>query len=125
MLGTAGLVAAGCNNPTVSEDAPSRTQPATSPQPGAMPQSSASTTSARPKPHRPTHTEWAAASMIIKRATVPVLCYHQLREWRSSDSQYKRTTLICPPDPARAVTDNAAARERSASRALRVPVRDG
>ena len=25
------------------------------------------------------------------------MCYHQLREWRSSDSQYNRTTLICPP----------------------------
>ena len=73
MLGTAGLVAAGCDNPTVGEDAPSRTQPATStPQPSTMRQSSASTTPTRPNPHRPTPTETADASMIIKCATVPV-----------------------------------------------------
>ena len=104
MLGTAGLVAAGCDNPSVGEDAPSRTQPATStPQPSAMRQSSASTTPTRPNPHRPTPTETADASMIIKCATVPVLCCHQLREWRSSDSQYNRTTLICPPRHFRTV----------------------
>jgi len=43
--------------------------------------------------------------MIIKRATVPVLCYHQLREWRSSDSAYNKTTLICPPRHFRAHLD--------------------
>jgi peptidoglycan/xylan/chitin deacetylase (PgdA/CDA1 family) len=34
---------------------------------------------------------------MIKRATVPVLCYHQLRDWRTSDSAYNRGVLICPP----------------------------
>jgi len=31
-----------------------------------------------------------------------VLCYHQLRNWSSGDSQYNRISLICPPklDPA-------------------------
>ena len=34
---------------------------------------------------------------MIKRATVPVLCYHQLRDWRAGDSAYERAELICPP----------------------------
>jgi hypothetical protein len=68
-------------------------------------QPSASTTSVRPRPHRPTHTETASASMIIKSATVLVLCYHQLRDWRSSDSSYNRTNLICPPRYFRAPLD--------------------
>ena len=42
---------------------------------------------------------------IIKRATVPVLCYHQLRNWRSNDSQYNRRNLICPPKYFRAHLD--------------------
>jgi len=28
---------------------------------------------------------------------VPVLCWHQLRNWRPSDSGYDRQLLICPP----------------------------
>jgi peptidoglycan/xylan/chitin deacetylase (PgdA/CDA1 family) len=34
-----------------------------------------------------------------------VLCYHQLRNWTSSDSQYNRTNLICPPARFRAHLD--------------------
>jgi len=34
---------------------------------------------------------------MVRRATVPVLCYHQLREWRGDDSAYARASLICPP----------------------------
>ena len=34
---------------------------------------------------------------MAARATVPVLCYHQVRPWRASDSQYNRSVLICPP----------------------------
>jgi peptidoglycan/xylan/chitin deacetylase (PgdA/CDA1 family) len=34
-----------------------------------------------------------------------VLCYHQLRDWRNSDSQYNRTSLICPPRYFRAHLD--------------------
>jgi peptidoglycan/xylan/chitin deacetylase (PgdA/CDA1 family) len=47
----------------------------------------------------------ASAREIIKRATVPVLCYHQLRNWASSDSQYNRVNLICPPKYFRAHLD--------------------
>lgn len=28
---------------------------------------------------------------------MPVLCYHQIRAWRSDDSAYARASLICPP----------------------------
>ncbi len=35
--------------------------------------------------------------MIAARATVPVLCWHQLRDWQPSDTGYARRLLICPP----------------------------
>jgi peptidoglycan/xylan/chitin deacetylase (PgdA/CDA1 family) len=107
IMGTAGLAVAGCNKPTLSEVAPSPAQPAASSSPSAAgsPQPSASTTSVRPRPHKPPQTQPASASTIMKRATVPVLCYHQLREWRSSDSAYNRSTLICPPRHFRAHLD--------------------
>jgi peptidoglycan/xylan/chitin deacetylase (PgdA/CDA1 family) len=55
----------------------------------------------QPRPHpKP-----ASAQEIIKRATVPVLCYHQLRNWSSGDSQYNRINLICPPKYFRAQLD--------------------
>ncbi len=36
---------------------------------------------------------------------MPVLCYHQLRNWRSGDSAYNRQNLICPPARFRAHLD--------------------
>jgi peptidoglycan/xylan/chitin deacetylase (PgdA/CDA1 family) len=107
VLGTAGLVIVGCNKPTVGDVTPNQSQPATgSTQIPANPtQPSTSTTSVRPGPHKPPEIQPASASTIIKRATVPVLCYHQLRDWRSSDSAYNRATLICPPRHFRAHLD--------------------
>jgi peptidoglycan/xylan/chitin deacetylase (PgdA/CDA1 family) len=106
VLGAAGLVVAACNKPTTSDSTASRIQPTTSlPQASDVsPQPKASTTSTRPRPH-PAPTQTADASTIIKRATVPELCYHQLRDWRSGDSQYSRTSLICPPRHFRAHLD--------------------
>jgi peptidoglycan/xylan/chitin deacetylase (PgdA/CDA1 family) len=43
--------------------------------------------------------------VIARRATVPVLCWHQLRDWRASDSSYDRNDLICPPANFRAQLD--------------------
>jgi hypothetical protein len=79
-LVTAGLLAAGCSKPGTSALTSSPAAPAASSSESTATQTqpSASTTSARPRPHRPTHTETASAGMIIKSATVPVLCYHQL-----------------------------------------------
>jgi peptidoglycan/xylan/chitin deacetylase (PgdA/CDA1 family) len=107
VLGTAGLVVAGCNKPTVGGVTSDASQPAaSSPQATSnQPHPSASRTSALPRPHRPAETRTADASLMIKRATVPVLCYHQLRDWRSSDSAYNRATLICPPRYFRAHLD--------------------
>ena len=42
---------------------------------------------------------------VAARATVPVLCWHQLREWRSTDGFYSRKFLICPPKRFRAQLD--------------------
>jgi peptidoglycan/xylan/chitin deacetylase (PgdA/CDA1 family) len=83
-LGTAGLVAAGCTTPPTPE-----LEDTTKPSPVI--------TSVRPRPQPPKPPKHASAREIIKRATVPVLCYHQLRNWTSSDSQYNRVNLICPP----------------------------
>jgi hypothetical protein len=33
------------------------------------------------------------ASVILNRAQVPILCYHQIRDWSPSDSKRARTTL--------------------------------
>jgi peptidoglycan/xylan/chitin deacetylase (PgdA/CDA1 family) len=35
-------------------------------------------------------------ALIASRATVPVLCYHQIRDWKSSDSRADRA-IITPP----------------------------
>jgi peptidoglycan/xylan/chitin deacetylase (PgdA/CDA1 family) len=34
---------------------------------------------------------------VLARSTVPVLCFHQLREFRSDDSAYARTMITPPP----------------------------
>jgi peptidoglycan/xylan/chitin deacetylase (PgdA/CDA1 family) len=44
-------------------------------------------------------------AVIARRATVPVLCWHQIRDWRPSDSAYDRAALICPPAIFRAQLD--------------------
>src|SRR4051794_14115329 len=57
---------------------------------------------------RPTSTAQttpATNAQITARATVPVLCWHQLRNWTSSDGSYARNLLICPPAKFRAQLD--------------------
>jgi hypothetical protein len=80
-LGTVGLAVTGCSTP------PAPVPTATKPSPVI--------TSVRPRSEPSKTTRPASAREIIKRATVPVLCYHQLRNWTSSDSQYNRVNLIC------------------------------
>ncbi|MFP5345888.1 MAG: polysaccharide deacetylase family protein [Actinomycetes bacterium] len=48
-------------------------------------------------PPAPSTTVSAGPADIAARATVPVLCYHQLRDWTSKDGEYARNLLICPP----------------------------
>ncbi len=86
---------------TVSADpAPSSPPAVSTTTPGSptpSPSSSVSTPEPSPSP--------ATAAEIAARATVPVLCYHQLRDWVSSDSEYARNLLICPPAVFRAQLD--------------------
>ena len=46
-----------------------------------------------------------AAAVLARAADVPVLCWHQLRDWRAGDSASARATLICPPAAFRAQLD--------------------
>lgn len=50
----------------------------------------------------------AEPAAVAARATVPVLCWHQLRYWRPSDADYSRRLLICPPAAFRAQLDTLA-----------------
>jgi peptidoglycan/xylan/chitin deacetylase (PgdA/CDA1 family) len=103
-LGTAGVVITGCSTqPGLSGP---NAEPAS--MPSAVPTAANSSpviTSARPRSHPATSSKPTSSREIIKRATVPVLCYHQLRNWRTSDSQYNRRNLICPPKYFRAHLD--------------------
>ena len=47
-----------------------------------------------PATHTPTP---ATPQEIAARATVPVLCYHQVRPWTSADSSYTREMLVIEP----------------------------
>ncbi|MDO5534798.1 MAG: polysaccharide deacetylase family protein [Propionibacteriaceae bacterium] len=40
----------------------------------------------------------ASASQMAARATVPVLCYHQVRPYASGDSAYTKQALVIPPE---------------------------
>ena len=68
--------------------------------PPKAPPTSARTASATAKASHP-----ASAAQIADRATVPVLCWHQLRDWTPSDTGYARNLLICPPAHFRAQLD--------------------
>ncbi|MDO5699578.1 MAG: polysaccharide deacetylase family protein [Dermatophilus congolensis] len=39
----------------------------------------------------------ATPEEMAARAVVPVLCYHQVRDWAGDDSQYTRENLVIPP----------------------------
>jgi len=56
-----------------------------------------------PRPQLPAATTDPA--VIAARATVPVLCWHQLRDWQPTDTGYARRLLICPPAAFRAQLD--------------------
>ena len=58
-----------------------------------------------PTPAAPTP---PSAEQVLARATVPVLCYHQLRDWQPADGDYARRLLICPPAVFRSQLDTLA-----------------
>ncbi|WP_210463463.1 polysaccharide deacetylase family protein [Rufibacter roseolus] len=44
----------------------------------------------------PTDTEPATASTILARPQVPILCYHQIREWNSHDGKVGKDYIVKP-----------------------------
>ncbi|MGI8458102.1 MAG: polysaccharide deacetylase family protein [Propionibacteriaceae bacterium] len=103
-----GLAAAAGCGPGARPVPTSTGQPAVSP--GSEPRTpTPSATAASPRPSvtpRPRPRSSPASDVqIAARATVPVLCWHQLRNWTSSDDSYARTLLICPPATFRAQLD--------------------
>ena len=56
---------------------------------------STATSSATPSPSAPPTS--GTPQEVLARSTVPVLCFHQLREFRADDSAYARTMITPPP----------------------------
>ena len=105
-LAALAAAAMGCSGDTVDRarpiaagTSPARSRPVPNPSPTIQ-----SPTAHRP-PGRP-----ADPATIMRRATVPVLCWHQLRDWTAQDSAYDRRSLICPPANFRAQLDALVAR---------------
>jgi peptidoglycan/xylan/chitin deacetylase (PgdA/CDA1 family) len=80
------VVLAGC-----SHSAPGPSAAATT----TAPSSSAPPSGAPPSPSAPPTA--GTPQEIVARSTVPVLCFHQLRDFRSDDSAYARTMITPPP----------------------------
>ncbi|MGY2074403.1 polysaccharide deacetylase family protein [Blastococcus sp. SYSU DS0828] len=94
-LAAAGATLLGaCSSPAADRSAaPTGRSPRTS-RPGTpTPADTPAPSSAPPTP--------ATAEELLARSTVPVLCFHQLREFRAEDSAYART-MITPPAAFRA-----------------------
>ena len=110
-LATVAAAVAGCGGsgrsaPAVSvpHRSGSRPRPTTT-TPAATTPGATAPGASRPAPPRAP----ADAASIARRATVPVLCWHQLRDWTAGDSAYDRQALICPPAAFRAQLDALAA----------------
>lgn len=84
LAGAGGLALAAC-----SADAEPPAQAGASPSPATP--ATGGTSSAPAAAARPT------AAVLAGRATVPVLCYHQVRPWAGSDAGYARSMLVIPP----------------------------
>lgn len=75
--------------------------PSTAPTSAPTTRPSPPTTTPSPSPSPEPPPTPATAQEVLARSTVPVLCFHQLREFRPDDSAYART-LITPPSVFRA-----------------------
>ncbi len=80
------VVLAGCSR---SASAPSTAATTSAPSTPAAASGATPSPSAPPIPGTPQE--------VLARSTVPVLCFHQLREFRSDDSAYARTMITPPP----------------------------
>lgn len=86
------LLLAGC---TRSAGAPVATAPG--PSPTAAPSAQPTTAQPAPGPTSSAPPTEGTVAEVLARSNVPVLCFHQLREFSADDSAYART-LITPPD---------------------------
>lgn len=96
------LAAAACSNDRgeTTASSPASSSPGSSPSSTSETDTAASDSTSASKPATdPT------PAQIIARATVPVLCWHQVRDWEPADSDYNRQLLICPPKNFRAQLD--------------------
>ncbi|TYP88918.1 polysaccharide deacetylase family protein [Blastococcus xanthinilyticus] len=84
----AGLLGA-CSAPGADPAAPPTSRSSRPPAPDPAPPAAPPSSSAPPTP--------ATAQEVLARSTVPVLCFHQLREPRADDSAYARTIITPPP----------------------------
>ena len=107
LLGAATL--AGCTASKLTLSHPTtRSSPAPSTSPVAPRLPSVRSRARTPSPTAPSRTakpRHATPAQIIARATVPVLCWHQLRDWRPDDDATARSQLVCPPRHFRAQLD--------------------
>jgi len=113
-----GLVAAGCgdtgpSSPAIAATPGPSSTPGLSSTPGSSSTGTATSGAARPIPSSRTPSAVrspagtapaasapsgpAAPAAMAARATVPVLCWHQLRTPTRRDSAYSRQLLVCPP----------------------------
>jgi peptidoglycan/xylan/chitin deacetylase (PgdA/CDA1 family) len=104
----AAAAAAGCSGDGPSRPAAATRVPAPRPTrvPAPRPTRTPASTAPPAPPRRPVSARPAA---VAARATVPVLCWHQLRDWTAGDSAYDRASLICPPAVFRRQLDTLAA----------------
>jgi peptidoglycan/xylan/chitin deacetylase (PgdA/CDA1 family) len=83
-LATVLLLSLACNQPSAysTASAPPENVPAKSPETAISP--------ATPSANR----KMANAASIIARKQVPILCYHQLRDWKSTDSKRAKDYIV-------------------------------
>jgi peptidoglycan/xylan/chitin deacetylase (PgdA/CDA1 family) len=94
----------------VRSGSPSAARSARSGSPGGGPSGPAASGSAAPAQRIDLG---ALAAEVLRRSSVPVLTYHQIREWRPGDSAVDRQYIL-PPAVFRAQLDQLAARHATA-----------
>ena len=103
LTGSLGLVAALATGCTLGRTG--GTGRGAAPAPTTGPPATATPAPGGAGPAQPDTAGRAGVRAVAARATVPVLCWHQLRAWRSTDGAYSRQFLICPPNRFRAQLD--------------------
>ena len=81
----------GCQSTNSASDKTASTNSITSGEPD---ESTAGTTASAPDPSRIPASKIASAATILARPQVPILCYHQVRDWRASDSKSAKDYII-------------------------------